>query len=126
MEAGDNKKALARFKKIIATAPESDLADDANMMSAQIFEKQQLWKDALVSYLAVGSGEIETPYETEALLRAARIHVRFSQFREALELTRTISRSSNATPAQKYDASELRGEVLLSENRVLEALELYV
>lgn len=126
MEAGDNKKALARFKKVITTAPESDLADDANMMSAQIYEKQQLWKDALQSYLAVARGEMETPYETEALLRAARIHVRFNQFREALELTRTISRSDSATPIQKYEASELRGEVLLSENRVLEALELYV
>lgn len=126
MEAGDNKKALARFKKVIATAPESDLADDANMMSAQIFEKQQLWKDALQSYLSVARGEMETPYETEALLRAARIHVRFSQFREALDLTRAIARSSNATPAQKYEASELQGEILLSENRVLDALELYV
>lgn len=126
MEAGDNKKALARFKKVIATAPESDLADDANMMSAQIFEKQQLWKDALQSYLSVAGGEMETPYETEALLRAARIHVRFSQFREALDLTRAIARSSNATPAQKYEASELQGEILLSENRVLDALELYV
>lgn len=126
MEAGDNKKALARFKKVITTAPESDLADDANMMSAQIFEKQQLWKDALQSYLAVARGEMETPYETEALLRAARIHVRFSQFREALDLTRAISRSNNATPFQKYEASELQGEILLSENRVLDALELYV
>lgn len=126
MEAGDNKKALARFKKVIATAPESDLADDANMMSAQIFEKQQLWKDALQSYLSVARGEMETPYETEALLRAARIHVRFSQFREALDLTRAIARSSNATPAQKYEASELQGEILLSENRVLDALGLYV
>lgn len=126
IEAGDHKKALLRFKKIVASAPDSDLADDANMLSAQIFEKQQLWKDALQSYLAVARGEVETPYETEALLRAARIHVRFNQFNEALDLAKIVSGSARATEAQKYEASELRGEILLSENRLLDALELYV
>jgi branched-chain amino acid transport system substrate-binding protein len=126
MEAGDNKKALTRFKKIATTSPDSDLADDAIMMMAQIYERQQLWNDALQSYMAVAKGELATPFESEALLRAARINVRFNKFSEAIELAKAVSRSEASTPAQKFDADELRGEVLLSENKVLEAIELYV
>ena len=126
MEAGDGKKALARFKKIATTSPDSELADDANMMMAQIYERQQLWNDALQSYMAVAKGELATPFESEALLRAARINVRFNKFSEAIELAKAVSRSDASTPAQKFDADELRGEVLLSENKVLEAIELYV
>ncbi|MBN8539270.1 MAG: penicillin-binding protein activator [Deltaproteobacteria bacterium] len=126
LEAGDNKKAIARFKKITTTSPDSELADDANMMMAQIYERQQLWNDALQSYMAVAKGELATPFESEALLRAARINVRFNKFNEAIELAKVVSRSDASTPAQKFDADELRGEVLLSENKVLEAIELYV
>lgn len=126
MEAGDNKRALARLKKIATASPDSDLADDANMMMAQIYERQQLWNDALQSYMAVAKGELATPFESEALLRAARINVRFNKYNDALELTAAVSRSDVSTPAQKTDADELRGEILLAENKVLEAIELYV
>ncbi len=126
MESGDSKKALARFKKIAATSPDSELADDANMLSAQIYERQQLWKDALQVYLSVAHGDTKTPLETDALLRAARIYVRFNQLKEALDLVGSIANSSIANQAQKYEASELKGEIFLTENRFLEALELYV
>lgn len=126
MESGDNKKALTRFKKIVTASPDSDLADDANMMMAQIYERQQLWNDALHSYMAVAKGEHATPFESEALLRAARIQMRFNKFSEALQLASAVSRSEVSTPAQKFDANELRGEILLAENKVLEAIELYV
>lgn len=126
MEAGDNKRALARFKKIAIGSSESDLADDANMLMAQIYERQQQWNDALQSYMAVAKGELATPFESEALLRAARINVRFNKFSEALALAKAVSQSDASTPGQKFDADELRGEVLLSENKVLEAIELYV
>ena len=90
LEAGDNKKAIARFKKITTTSPDSELADDANMMMAQIYERQQLWNDALQSYMAVAKGELATPFESEALLRAARINVRFNKFNEAFAPFRRI------------------------------------
>ena len=72
MEAGDNKKALARFKKIATSSPDSDLADDANMMMAQIYERQQLWNDALQSYMAVAQGELATPFESLSMRGPSR------------------------------------------------------
>lgn len=125
-DKGDSKKALARLKKIAASSPDSDLAADANMMMAQIFERDQQWNDALKTYLAVANSEVASPYEAEALLRAARINLRFSKFSEAADLTERVRKSASASAAQKLDADELRGEALLAENRVYDAVELYV
>ncbi len=126
LDKGDQKTALTRLKKITTTSPESDLADDAAMMMGQIFERDQQWNDALKAYLTVANSEIASPHEGEALIRAARINLRFSKFTEVADLTEKIRRSSTATPAQKLDAEELRGEALLAENKVLAAIELYV
>ena len=126
LDKGDSKKALTRFKKIATGSPDSDLADDSNMLMAQIYERDQQWNDALKSYLAVANSEIASPFEGEALLRAARINLRFSKFGEARSLADRIRKSSSATAAQKLDADELSGEALLAENKVLDAIELYV
>lgn len=126
LDKGDPKKALVQLKKITTTSADSDLADDANMMMAQIYERDQQWNDALKAYLAVADGAVASPYEPEALLRAARINLRFSKFGEVETLTEKVRRSATATPAQKLDAEELRGEALLAENKVLPAIELYV
>lgn len=126
LDKGDPKKALVQLKKITTSSADSDLADDANMMMAQIYERDQQWNDALKAYLAVANGEVSSPYETEALLRAARINLRFSKFGDVGNLTDRIRRSSTGTQSQKLDAEELRGEALLAENKVLPAIELYV
>ena len=126
LEKGDKKKALVQLKKITSSSADSDLADDANMMMAQIYERDQQWNEALKAYMAVANSDVLSPFESEALLRAARINSRFSKFVEVATLTERIRRSSTATPAQKLDAEELRGEALLAENKVLPAIELYV
>jgi branched-chain amino acid transport system substrate-binding protein len=126
LEKGDQKKAITQLKKITTNSPESDLADDAAMMMGQIYERDQQWNEALKAYVTVANSEIASPFEAEALIRAARINLRFSKFSEVATLTEKIRRSSVATPAQKLDASELRGEALLAENKVLAAIELYV
>lgn len=126
LDKGDAKKALVQLKKITTSSPDSDLADDAAMMMGQIYEREQLWNDALKAYLSVANSEVASPFEAEALLRAARIHLRFSKFNEVGALTEKLRRSATATPAQKLDGDELRGEALLAENKVLAAIELYV
>lgn len=126
LEKGESKKALTRLKKITTTAGESELADDANMMMAQIYERDQQWNEALKAYMAIANGEVASPFETEALIRAARLNLRFSKYSEVTTLTDRVRKSATATPVQKLDADELRGEALLAENKVLEALELYV
>lgn len=126
LDKGESKKALARLKKITAASPDSDIAADANMMMAQIFERDQQWNDALKTYLGIANSEVASPYEAEALLHASKIYLRFSKFSEAAALTERIRKSTTATPAQKLDADELRGEALLAENKVSEAIELYV
>jgi ABC-type branched-subunit amino acid transport system substrate-binding protein len=126
LDKGESKKALTRLKKITSGSPDSDIAADANMMMGQIFERDQQWNDALKTYLGVANSEVASPYESEALLRASRIYLRFSKFGEAAALTERIRKSATATPAQKLDADELRGEALLAESKVIEAIELYV
>jgi branched-chain amino acid transport system substrate-binding protein len=126
LDKGESKKALLRLKKITAASPDSDIAADANMMMAQIFERDQQWNDALKTYLGVANGEVANPYEAEALLHAAKIYLRFSKFADAAALTDRVRKSMTATAAQKLDADELRGEALLAENKVIEAIELYV
>jgi predicted negative regulator of RcsB-dependent stress response len=126
LDKGDSKKALNRLKKITTASPDSDIAADANMMIAQIFERDQQWNDALKAYLGVANSEIASPYEAEALLHAAKINLRFSKFTEAAALTERVRKSATASPAQKLDADDLRGEALLAENKVFEATELYV
>ena len=126
LDKGDSKKALGRLKKIATNSPDSDLADDANMLMAQVYERDQQWNDALKSYLAVANSEIASPLEAEALLRAARINLRFSKFNDAATLTDRLRKLPSATPTQKLEGEELRGEAFLAENKVLKAIELYV
>lgn len=123
---GDNKKALTRLKKIATQHPDSELADDANILVGQIYERQQLWNDALQAYMAVANGETASPLEGEALLRAARLNMRFSKFGEAVALAKRVRQSATATEVQKADADEIRGEAFLADNKLLEALEIYV
>lgn len=126
LDKGESKKALSRLKKLTASAPESDLADDAGMMMGQIYERDQQWNDALKAYMGVANSEIASPFEAEALLRSARINLRFSRFNEVLNLTDRARKSPTANATQKLDAEELRGEALLAENKVIDAIEVYV
>jgi len=126
IDKNDTKRALQRLKKVTSTAPESDLADDAHMLTAQIYERDQQWNEALKSYMSVADSGVMSPFEAEALLRAARIQLRFSQFKEVVALSDRVRKSSVATPDQKLDAGEVRGEALMAENKILEAIELYV
>ncbi len=125
-EAGDLKKAVPRLKKISTQSAESDLADDSLLLLAQAYEKQQLSKDALVTYLGLANSEIASPYEGVALIRAARLHVRFNQFKEARALLEKIENSSSIEKAIQSEALELKAEILLAENRPLDAMEAYV
>mgnify|MGYP000850384661 FL=1 len=125
-EDGDLKKAIPRLKKISTQHADSEVADDSLMMLAQAFEKQQLSKEALQTYLTLANSEISSPMESTALIRAARLHVRFNQFKEAGELIERIERSNSADKTTKSEALELKAEILLAENRLLEAMEVYV
>lgn len=125
-EQGDNKKAIARLKKIMTQQPDSDLADDSAFLLAQIYERQQQWNDALQAYMFVANSEVASPLEADALLKAARLNLRFSKFAEAGALAKRATRAAAATEAHKLEAEEVRGEALLAENKLLEALEIYV
>ncbi len=125
-EDGDLKKAIPRLKKISTQHADSEVADDSLMMLAQAYEKQQLSKEALQTYLNLANSEISSPMESTALIRAARLHVRFNQFKEAGTLIERIERSNSADKTTKSEALELKAEILLAENRLLEAMEVYV
>ncbi|MDX9730680.1 MAG: penicillin-binding protein activator [Bdellovibrionales bacterium] len=123
---GDTARGIGQLKKITTQFADSDLADDAHMLLGQTYERQQQWSEALQNYMAVVHSDIASPLEADALLRAARVNLRFSKFKDVNALTSMVHRSTSATELQKADADELRGEALLAENRVLDALEVYV
>lgn len=125
-EEGDLKKAIPRLKKISTQHAESEVADDSLMMLGQAYEKQQLSKEALQTYLTLANSEISSPMENTALIRAARLHIRFNQFKEAGVLIERIEHSNSADRTTKSEALELKAEILLAENRLLDAMEVYV
>lgn len=122
-QARDSKSALARTKRIIDQHPESDVADDAALLAGDIFADQQNYVDALKFYNLVAMGEIASPLEMQASLKAARSLIRMQRPADADPYLEKISKAKDLPVEERMEALELRYEVLTQQKKHFEALE---
>lgn len=122
-QKGDSKKALPRLKKIMDQHPESDLADDAAVLTGDILSEQGQQDDALKYYDRVAKGDVETPLETQASLKAARALVRLQKSKEAIPYLERVAEAKAASPEEQLEANEIRYELLIQQKQPMEALD---
>lgn len=119
----DAKKALARAKRVLEEHPESDTADDAAMLMGDIYADQQNYVDAVKYYNLIAMGEIASPLEMQASLRAARSLIRMQKPGDAEPYLEKVSKAKDLSIDERLEALELRHEVLTQEKRHFTALE---
>lgn len=124
IKAGDTKKATARLKKIIQQNPETEVADDAHYLLANIQYNQGLYTDALANYRAVADSEVASPLENEAKIRAARSYLKLSKPDEAEKIVSGPWREP--TPEQAAEIERVRAETYLAQKKSVEAIEALV
>jgi ABC-type branched-subunit amino acid transport system substrate-binding protein len=78
LRQGD-RKALLRLRKIAAQNPESDVADDSNLLMGEYFYNAQKYQDALASFAKVIAAGHQTTTEYRARLYTARTYVRLAK-----------------------------------------------
>lgn len=124
--AGDSKKAMARIKRILGQAPESDVADDAHLLAAQIYGSAQQHNEALSHYEAILKSVVASPLEGEAGMGAARTLLKLGRAEEAEQLLENSSRWRSVTPEQTAEIERLRYESLVTQKKNLKALAVLV
>ncbi len=122
-QARDGKKALAKAKKLLELYPESDVADDAAILIGDIHADQQNFIDALKFYNLVAMGEIASPLEMQASLKAARSLIRMQRPQDADPYLEKVSNAKNLPVEERMEALEIRYETLAQQKRNFAALE---
>lgn len=85
-EWGDYEKALAKFEELLASAPKSDLFDDAQYMSGQCFLQLERYDEAITSFYNVAYGQSKNNRSADALSALAGILHRQGNARQSLEI----------------------------------------
>lgn len=115
LRAGENKKALARLKKLVQTNPDSDVADDAHVLMGNLYYSQSVYADALTQYSAVTQGEIVSPLENAARLGAAKSLIKLGRSSEAANLLSNADKWPNVSADQRAEINRLRLDVLSAQ-----------
>ena len=123
LKNGDNKKALARLKKIAQANPDSDVSDDAHVLMGNLYYSQQAYADALAQYNAVANSDVASPLENVAKLGAARSLNRLGRPAEAAKILSSAKKWADLTPDQTLELNKLRVEVASAQKDDLGALE---
>ncbi|MCM2282437.1 MAG: penicillin-binding protein activator [Bdellovibrionaceae bacterium] len=119
----DSKKAIARAKRIIELHPESDIADDAALLIGDIYGEQQNFVDALKYYNLVAMGEIASPLEMQASLKAARSLIRMQRPADADPYLEKVSEAKDLPVEERMEALEVRHEILAQQKMHFASLE---
>lgn len=112
LEAGETQRGLQRLRKVIATAPGSELADSAQFLIAQTYEKAGDLPAAEAEYLKLGDLPSASPLIPRAMLRALRLKLQRDDISGAQEL---LEQSDRVVPPESTEAvgiEEIRLEVL--------------
>ena len=87
LASGNDKRALARLRNLVAKHPRSDVADEATLQMAGIYLKQNQFETAYKTYISLVESDVLSPNEAEALLGASKALFRMGRMDEALALT---------------------------------------
>ncbi len=122
LKAGQNKKALAQLKKIATSNPNTDIADDAQILMGNLYYTQKNYPEAIKHYEMITAGEVASPLENEARIRIARSYVQLQKFDAAEETLETSKRWNNVTEAQKVEIAKLKVEILTAQKKTVAAI----
>lgn len=120
--AGSDKKATARLRTLIARHPKSDVADDAAILLARLYYKQNQFEAAYKSYMSVIESDVFSSNEAEALIGAAKCLHKMGRLEEALALDTRGLKIPGLTDAQKLEFVRHRYTLLSAMGDRLDAL----
>ena len=113
----DNKRAVARLRKIVKDQGTSPAADEARMALADSFFESQNCAEAYPLYVAAASGT----RGRQATLRGARCLLLMHKPQEALKAVES-NKGSNDSPEDALEERRIRYEAAVQERRNLDAL----
>lgn len=121
--AGGEKKAISKLRNLIAKNPKSDVADDATMILAKIYYKNQQWEPAYQAYMSLVNSDVLSPNEGEALLGASRSLAKAGRLDEALSLSARGLKIPGLNESTKLDFQRHRFTMLANLGDRMDALK---
>ena len=123
---GKTQLALRYFAKITEEFSDSDLADDASMEVARIYEENQLPVKAYKQYLNIIQSRFESDREQEAFSKALQILIQNGQNDAALKLVKKWIRRSKKSRKSSLVAHKTYLQILSFSQKPLETLKVLV
>jgi branched-chain amino acid transport system substrate-binding protein len=121
LRAGDNKKAVTKLDKLVKQNPDTDVADNAHMLMANLYYTQGNYTEAYAHYASVVNGPA-SPHESAARLGVARCLTKLGKTNEAAKVLESADAWPNVTPEQKTEINRLRIDVLSNSKNYIAAL----
>lgn len=122
LAAGSEKKAIHRLRNLISKNPSSDVADDANMLLANLYYKQAKYADAYKTYMSLVESDVFSRNEAEALLGASRSLMKMGRLDEAAALSARGLKIPGLSEGLRLEYQKHRYGVLNAVGDRLEAL----
>ena len=122
LKSGENKKAVTRLEKLTKQNPDTDVADSAHMLMANLFFTQGQYSEAYTHYAAVVNGPAST-HESAARLGVARCLSKLGKLSDASKVLASSESWPNVTPDQRAEINRLRIEVLSNDKNYVGALD---
>jgi branched-chain amino acid transport system substrate-binding protein len=121
LRKGENKKAVFLLTKVAQNSPDSDAADTAQMLMANLYFTQGSYSEAYTHYAAIVNGPAST-HEAAARLGAARSLNKLGKQAEVAKFLANADSWPDVTADQRLEINKLRIEVLTNEKNYLGAL----
>jgi len=121
LRAGENKKAVTRLDKLVKQNPDTDVADSAHMLMANLYFTQGSYAEAYQHYAAVVNGP-QSSHEAAARLGVARCLAKLNKLPEAAKVLQNADAWPNVTPEQRTEINRLRIQVLSDAKDYIGAL----
>jgi len=116
----DPKRALPRLKKFVQQNPNSELTPNAYFLMGQIYAENQDFQNALICYRSASVNDNQIGAEAE--VRAAKIALMLGKLDDAKMFIDAFSARAHLSKEQELAMHPLRLELLLKQNKNLEAV----
>lgn len=121
LRAGENKKAVQRLDKLVKQNPDTDVADSAHMLMANLYFTQGNFTEAYAHYASVVNGPA-SPHESIARLGVARCLAKLGKYDDAAKVLESADAWPNVTQEQRNEINRLRIDVLSNAKDYIGAL----
>ncbi len=121
-EKKDFQSALELVDQIIVNDTETDIADNAMLLKADILKKLGKFKQALKTYQDIPNSPYYSDVEGEALISASEIYFEFENHQKALENIKSAFNTGELDKSLQKRAQLLRVDIFIFKQNYLEAL----